>query len=280
MSQFNLGARGHDITAADTPEALAKILKANNIENIQLALGMSFPKMPSQAKNLSPGMGTYFKNIFAKEGIQIAILSCYINMIHPDLKIREEALQKFISYVKYARYFGASMVASETGGVLEKIIFTEKNYTPEAFAKVVDSVKQLVAAGEKYGVMIAIEPGLNHPLYSLEKVQQLITEVNSDYLGIILDPVNLLNAQTYQQEVELVQSAFEMFGEKIVAVHLKDFTIENEKLIPTNFGDGLTKNKEILEIIDQYKPHLNIILEETKDEALGKAKEKIDQFYL
>lgn len=57
-------------------------------------------------------MGAAIKRELAKEDVQVGILSCYINMIHPDLEIREQLLQKFESYLRHARYFGAAMVAS------------------------------------------------------------------------------------------------------------------------------------------------------------------------
>ena len=47
--------------------------------------------------------GNISKNILAKEGISVGILSCYINMIHPDLSVRETVLRQFERYLQYAR---------------------------------------------------------------------------------------------------------------------------------------------------------------------------------
>ena len=75
--------------------------------------------------------------------------------------------------------FGASMVASETDVFCRKSNIRKKNFTDEAFAEAVSVIRRLVKAGEKYQMMVGIEPGLNHPVYSLERVEQLIQAVDS-----------------------------------------------------------------------------------------------------
>ncbi len=224
--------------------------------------------MSSGANEINSGMGNYVKRVLEKQEVSVGILSCYINMIHPDLKIREELLTKFEQYLHYASSFGASMVASETGCVLPEIQYTEENFTDEAFAEAVSVIRRLVKAGEKYQMMVGIEPGLNHPVYSLARVEQLIQAVDSDYLGIILDPANLITSTNYQEQVQLVEEAFERFGEKICAVHLKDFRVEQEKIVPVNLGDGVIEYTKIKEIIKKNRPYLYVVLEETKNDGI------------
>jgi len=268
---LNITVRGHDLSGVTSVKDLAEQTKKQGIHNLQLALGMSFPDMPSGAANLNPGMGAAIKRELAKEDVQVGILSCYINMIHPDPEIREQLLQKFESYVRHARYLGAAMVASETGCVLPEIQYTEDNFTDEAFADMVAVIRRLVKAGEAAGMLVGIEPGLNHPLYSLERVEQLVAAVQSDYLGIIFDPSNLITSEDYQHQVAMVERAFERFGDKIVAVHLKDFIFEDGQIIPVNLGEGLIDYAAIAGIIAKHKPLSYVVLEETKDDHIGKA---------
>lgn len=265
---LNITIRGHDLSQVQTIEDLAEKTKEQGIHTLQLALGLSFPEMSSGANEINSGMGNYVKRVLEKQEVSVGILSCYINMIHPDLTIREELLTKFEQYLRYASSFGASMVASETGCVLPEIQYTEENFTDEAFAEAVSVIRRLVKAGEKYQMMVGIEPGLNHPVYSLERVEQLIQAVDSDYLGIILDPTNLITSTNYQEQVQLVEEAFERFGEKICAVHLKDFRVEQEKIVPVNLGDGVIEYTKIKEIIKKNRPYLYVVLEETKDDGI------------
>ena len=265
---LNITIRGHDLSQVQTIEDLAEKTKEQGIHTLQLALGLSFPEMSSGANEINSGMGNYVKRVLEKQEVSVGILSCYINMIHPDLTIREELLTKFEQYLRYASSFGASMVASETGCVLPEIQYTEENFTDEAFAEAVSVIRRLVKAGEKYQMMVGIEPGLNHPVYSLARVEQLIQAVDSDYLGIILDPTNLITSTDYQEQVQLVEEAFERFGEKICAVHLKDFRVEQEKIVPVNLGDGVIEYTKIKEIIKKNRPYLYVVLEETKDDGI------------
>ncbi|MDU5336842.1 sugar phosphate isomerase/epimerase family protein [Enterococcus sp.] len=276
---LNLAIRGHDLSNVTTVEALAEKTQAENIQTLQLALGLSFPDWPSDAENLTPGLGQYVKGILQKRDIQVGILSCYINMIHPDKIVREAALTKFESYVRHARYFGATMVATETGNVLPEICYTKKNYTDEAFEEMVQVIQRLVKVGEQHQMLIGIEPGLNHPLYSLKRVEQLLQRIDSEYLGIVLDPTNLITSDTYHRQVNLVEQAFERFGEKIVAFHLKDYHIQNNKIIPVNLGTGMIDYPAICRLIAKKKPGMFVVLEETKDQAIQEAVQLIQQVW-
>ncbi|EOH59673.1 sugar phosphate isomerase/epimerase family protein [Enterococcus mundtii] len=271
MMKLNLVARGHDLSHVQTVDDLAKKVSQQKISTLQLALSRSFPTLPSDGQAINAGMRQYMKNILAKEGISVGILSCYINMIHPDLFVRETVLRQFERYLQYAASFGATMVATETGSVSEAG-YTEKNFSEEAFSQIVEAIRQLVRAGEKYRMMVGIEPGLNHPLYSLDRVAELIETIDSDYLGIILDPTNLIIAENHHQQVGLVEEAFERFGEKICGLHLKDYLVSDEgKIIPADLGTGLIDYEAIVTIAQEHRPYLYIVLEETKDDALKHA---------
>ena len=74
-------------------------------------------------------------------------------------------------------------------------------------------IQRFVRVGEKYQIMVGIEAGLNHPLYSNQRIAELIERVPSDYLGIIYDPTNLITAKTAADQVALVEEAFTLFGE-------------------------------------------------------------------
>lgn len=233
--------------------------------------------MPSNGMNINPGMGRFFQQKLQESHVEVGILSCYINMIHPDLNQREELLQQFESYLENAKYFGATMVASETGCVLPDIQFTEANFTDEAFEELVVVIRRLTLVAEKHGTYLGIEAGLNHPLHSIEKIAKLLRIVDSDYLKIILDPTNLIDASNYLNQVDLVEKAYQLFGDKIIAVHLKDFIIENNEVVPTNLGDGLIKYPEILSVIKTHRPYSFVVLEETQNDKISRAVQLIEE---
>ena len=274
--KLNLVARGHDLTTVQSVDDLAKKASEQEISTLQLALSRSFPDLATDSHAINPGMGHYIKQSLAKEDVSVGILSCYINMIHPNLSVRETVLRQFERYLQYAASFGATMVATETGSVSEAG-YTEKNFSDEAFSQIVEAIRQLVRAGERHRMMVGIEPGLNHPLYSLDRVAELIATIDSDYLGIILDPTNLITAENHHQQVGLVEEAFERFGEKICGLHLKDYLVSDEgEIVPVDLGTGMIDYEAIVKIAQKHRPYLYIVLEETKDDGLKHAVSILD----
>ena len=73
-----------------------------------------------------------------------------------------------------------------------------------------------------HNVRCAVETVWVHPLCSPEKTAQLISDVGSDNLYAILDPVNLLESDADPRRAEKTRRAIELYGNKILAVHWKD----------------------------------------------------------
>lgn len=269
--KFNIGIRGHDFDKVEDVKVLARKIKLKGINSIQFAPAISFPNIPFEEENMNPGMGKYYRKNFEQEGIDIAILSCYINMIHPDLTTRQANINKFKKYLSVARSFGADMVATETGCVDAEIHYTENNFSDEAFEMVVKSVKELVDHAEKVGMIVAIEGGKNHPIHTPERMKELIDRVNSKNMQVVLDVTNYLMPNTYQNQRDIIDSSFALFGSELVAIHLKDFIVKNGIIEPVAIGTGEMDFEYLLEKVNKEKPFLNLIMEETKEKDVSKS---------
>jgi hypothetical protein len=57
------------------------------------------------------------------------------------------------------------------------------------------------------------------------KSNDFFTKTLKRFFYYILDPTNLIRVDIDKTYLEIVEEAFECFGEKIVAFHLKDFII-------------------------------------------------------
>lgn len=267
---FQLTVRGHDLKNYGSPEELAQKIAAQNIHNIQFALNKSFPQW-AEPEQLSPGLGRFFKRVFGQSHVQVALLSCYCNLIHPDLEKREAILSRFETYLAHAKYFDAAMVASETGSVLPNMGYTEENFSDAVFDDLVQVIKRLVQVAKRHQVMLGIEAGLNHPLSSIDRIQELLERVPSDYLGIIFDPTNLITAKNYQEQVALTREAFSRFGDAIVCLHLKDYQVIDGKIKVVPLGEGMIDYQQLLAITAEYKPYCYVVLEGTTEDAMQPA---------
>ncbi|MBY0144427.1 sugar phosphate isomerase/epimerase [Neobacillus niacini] len=264
MEMLNIGIRAHDIENLPLEE-LGQEVAGKGLTSVQLALSKSLEGVNTELGSLSPGFARYVANAFAKHNVQIAVLGCYFNMIHPDLDERRKGMERFKEHIRFAKDFGCSIVATETGNVNPEIFYTEENFKEEPFLEVVESVSELVKEAEKFGVIVGIEAGVNHPIYSPKVMKRLLDSINSNNLQVILDPVNLLTIDTYQNQEEIFQEAMDLFGDRVVILHAKDFTIENNQLVPTAVGKGLLNYEYIIKEIKKKKPFINILLEETKE---------------
>ncbi|MGI8384324.1 sugar phosphate isomerase/epimerase family protein [Robertmurraya sp. P23] len=274
---MNIGIRAHDIENRPLEE-LVKEIAGKGLTSVQLALSKSFDSINTELGSLSPGLARCIGNEFSKQHIQIAVLGCYFNMIHPDLVERRKGIERFKEHIRFARDFGCSIVATETGNVNADIIYTEDNFKEEPFLEVVESVRELVQEAEKFGVIVGIEAGVNHPVYSPKVMKRLLDTIPSNNLQVILDPVNLLTIDTYENQEEIFQEAMELFGDRVVVLHAKDFIIQNNQLTTTAVGKGLLNYDFILKLIKEKKPYMNILLEDTKepyiDESVAFLKER------
>jgi L-ribulose-5-phosphate 3-epimerase len=192
-------------------------------------------------------------------------------MIHPDLSLRRQSLQLFKEHIQYARDFGCSIVGTETGNVYPEIKYTEDNFHEKPFLEVVESVKELVEEAEKFGVIVGIEAGVNHPIYSPKVMKRLLDEIPSNNLQMIFDPANLLTAQNYLQQDEIFTEAIELFDNRIAIVHAKDFVIKDGKLQFTPVGKGLLNYDKVFQLIKSKKPFINILMEGTQEPYINES---------
>ena len=264
--ELNLGIRAHDVQDQETIDGLAKEVAGKGLTGVQLALGKSFPELNTSVGSLSPGLARHIGDQFRNNNVQIAVLGCYIHTIHPDKEKRQSELERFKEHIRFARDFGCSIVGTETGNVNEKTGYTVDNFEEQPFLEVVESVRELVEEAEKFGVIVAIEAGINHPVHTAQKLRRLIDLIDSPNLQVIFDPANLLDPYNYERQEEIFQEAMDLLGDHIVIMHAKDFIIDEDgwiKMVPV--GTGLLDYDAVFKLVKPKKPHLNVLLEATQE---------------
>ncbi|WP_462413041.1 sugar phosphate isomerase/epimerase family protein [Neobacillus sp. Marseille-QA0830] len=260
----NIGIRAHDVP--DLPlEELTKEIAGKGLTGVQLALAKSFPDINTGLGSLSPGLARHIGDAFRNENLQVAVLGCYINMIHPDPVERRKVLDRFKEHIRYACDFGCSIVGTETGNVHAEIHYTEENFAEQPYQDVVESVRELVSEAEKFGVIVGIEGGINHPIHTPQRMKRLLDDIPSNNLQVIFDPANFLSMENYQHQEQVFEEAFELFGDRIAIVHAKDIVIEDNwiKMVPV--GKGILNYDAVFKYLKYQKPLINILLEDTRE---------------
>ena len=270
MKNLNIGVRAHDFSPG-TPEQVALELSQYPISCVQLALPKSFPFIEDDPELLTEAFARRTARAFADENLQIGVLGCYINPVHPDPASREASLSWFEKHLELASAFGCNIVGTETGSRNADCTFHPDNLTASAFDDLVESVSRLAATAEKYQVNVGIEGVAHHHIInSAERMAELLKQVNSPNAKVIYDPVNLYpQTMTGRQEDELNKS-LAIFGDRIVAIHCKDYVLNNhnkEGDLPS--GTGRMNHRHLLAWIQKNAPDVPVILENTSHENVS-----------
>jgi sugar phosphate isomerase/epimerase len=261
---MTIGVRGHDF-GRNSLELLISKIKNKGFDSIQLALPKALEGFNTGLGSLNPGMAHYIGEAFRKSHIQIAVLGCYINPIASDEAELRQGIDRFKECIRYARSLGSTIVATETGWLDKGWLEEKENIEEKRFNKLVDTVKELVQEAEKFGIFVGIEPVASHTINSPEKMKRLIDEINSSNLQVVFDPVNLITIDNYHNQEEIISKSLELFGDKIVAVHCKDFVVDKDSVKVVAAGKGQLNYNLLAAYLKENKPFINCLLEDIQE---------------
>ena len=203
-----LGVRAHDFGRFPAGDSRAKL--PAGLTCVQLALSKAIAGVELAPGMLNPGLAFHIGRAFHRHNVQIAVLGCYINPIHPDPKTRRALLGLFKEHLRYARDFGCGLVALETGSVNADYSFHSDNHGERAFQQLLESIGELVAEAEKFGVLVGIEGVTRHVVSTPAKMKTVLDTIQSNNLQVVFDPVNLLSVDNCQDPDRVIQESFEL----------------------------------------------------------------------
>lgn len=261
---MTIGIRAHDF-GRNPLELLISKIKSKGFNSIQLAIPKVLDGFNTGLGSLNPGMAHHIGEAFRKNDIQIAILGCYINPVASDEAELRQGIDRFKECIRYASSLGSTIVATETGWLDKGWLEEKENVEEKRFNKLVDTVKELVKEAEKFGIFVGIEPVASHTINSPEKMKRLIDEVNSSNLQVVFDPVNLITIDNYSNQEQIMGKSLELFGDKIVAVHCKDFVVDEGSVRIVAAGKGQLNYKLFAAYLKENKPFINCLLEDIQE---------------
>ncbi|MEK3767314.1 sugar phosphate isomerase/epimerase family protein [Paenibacillus sp. FSL R5-0887] len=245
-------------------KSLTATLQNYDIDFVQLALSKAIQDIDTSTGKLSPGLASYIGEQFDKAGIRIGVLGCYINPVHPDPVIRRAEINRFKEHLRYARQFGAPMVATETGALTTFQAQDPIHYEAIGWDTLRATVEELAEEAEKWGVFLGLEGVCTHTLSTPDKMRRILDEVPSSCIGVVLDPCNFIGTAAHLQD-QIVDDSFRLFGDRIILAHLKDIYQDGEKAYHGKAGSGVFHTEAFLRKLQGYKPMIDVSLEDIKD---------------
>ena len=270
QGNFRVGVRAHDFGRLPAEELAARI-EARGLSCVQLAVGKAISVPEIGPGKLSPGLAYDIGCAFRRHNLQIAVLGCYVNPIHPDPAVRRAGLDWFHEHLRFTRDFGCSLVALETGSVNADYSPNPANQSVAAYKELIGSLAELVEEAERCGAIVGVEGVTSHVASTPMKLKRVLDDLSSKHVQVVFDPVNFLSVDNYKDQDRLIAEAFDLFGDRIVAVHAKDFTVTDGVLRMLPSGTGQLDNARLFGRLAKLKPGSNVLLEEVNDENVQKA---------
>ena len=264
-----IGIRLHDLKIGTLEEVKEAILK-QGFEAIQLVFKKALRDEENKPLLFSYDNALKVQECFKNTNIKVAMLGAYFNPVHSNKELVKSNIEYFKEHLKYAHLLNAQYVGTETGSYNDdKWTYNPKNQTEEGYQETMQVFKELAKCAEEYKTTILMEPAYGHVIYSVEQLKRAIDELNSSYVKVTIDLFNLLYIGNYLNYKDIFHKAMITFKNDIKIIHLKDFYIENDKMIQCGLGKGIIDFKYIMKEIKENCPDATLIFEGVTGEDIS-----------
>ncbi|MDR1736542.1 MAG: sugar phosphate isomerase/epimerase [Oscillospiraceae bacterium] len=274
---MNIGIRFHDTEDISFEERVANI-KEQGFGCAHVALNKSFAGFAGDTA-MTPGFAMYLKKVFARNEIDIAVLGCYLNLLHPDPEKLKSIQETYRAHIRFASVLGCGVVGTETGCPNPEYRYVPECHSDKCFDAFARNLAPVVEDAERFGVILGIEPVWNHSVYDAAHARRLLSILASPNVKIILDPVNLLCAINADSAQSVIDEAIELLGEDVAVLHIKDYIREGNAVRSVAAGFGQMDYTSIMRFAKREKPYIHATLENTTPDNAEKALENVRAAY-
>ncbi|WP_062119903.1 sugar phosphate isomerase/epimerase family protein [Aureimonas sp. AU40] len=185
---------------------------------------MACSGLPAMPDAVSPTEAERVASAARAAGVGLVALSGTYNMIHPDPARREEGHRRLEALAAAAPALGTRLVTLCTGtrDPDDQWRGHADNGSPEAWRDLLRSMETALAIAERHEIDLGIEPELANVVDGAAKARRLIDELGSPRLRIVLDPANLFEIASAEEQRRLVSEAVDLLGDRIAMGHAKD----------------------------------------------------------
>jgi sugar phosphate isomerase/epimerase len=200
-------------------------------------------------------------------GIVIAEIGAWhANPISPDDATRARGLERCRVQLALAERVGARCCVNVAGSRgAEWDAPHPDNLSPDTFALIVDSVREILDAVQPSRTYYTLEPMPFTLPDSPDSYLALLRAVDRERFAVHLDPVNFINtpAKLYDNAA-LVRECFAKLGPHIRSVHAKDIVLEPRLTVhleEVRPGLGVFDLEVLLREVDRLDPEMPLLVE-------------------
>ena len=182
--------------------------------------------LPTMPEVIEPALAAAIRQAHAQRGITMAAVSGTFNMIHPDLAQRRAGMDRLRVLAAACADLGIGLITLSTGtrNIENMWAAHPDNQSADAWADLLAAMASAVRIAEEVGVTLAFEPEVSNVVDSAPRARQLLDEIRSPRLKVVMDGANLFHAGELPQMTSILHEAFDLLGADIVLAHAKDLS--------------------------------------------------------
>jgi sugar phosphate isomerase/epimerase len=163
----------------------------------------------------------HVREAFDSKGIFVAEVAQYRHSLIADSN--PEVRKKGIEAVKKSLRDSQALNAYCTGvgKLAEGDWWSEKTWH-----LLIEGTREVAEEAEALKVNLAFHPSNQGPLDTPERLRQLLDEVDSPRIKVMLDIVNLITHRTYYDTTSFINYVFDLLGDAIIGAHAKDVYLD------------------------------------------------------
>lgn len=221
--------------------------------------------------------------ILRDAGVEVAQCNPqYEMLVDPAENHRALGIQQLRAAARCARWLGAQTTYIRPGSLSPAGPWKPhpENTRLRTIERLVDSLRQVVTAGEDEGVPYALEGADCSPLDTPERIRDVLEAVGSPAMRFNADPVNLIGSlKDLYDNASVTNRLFDLCGPWIVCAHVKDIayieslTIHLEE-VP--LGEGVFDQATFARRFEQTCPDGFFMLEHLRDDEYPRARANLD----
>lgn len=211
----------------------------------------------------SPDLIEPFVSLLTENGIEIAALAGYRNLVAPDPAVRRENIDYIARCLEHATRFGTSVVATETGtrNPASDWLHSPENRSAATWALLCEALEELVSVAERHCALLALEATVSNVLATESQIEELFERFPSPNLQLVLDPYNYVSRHLLPAQKRITAAFLDRCEHRFVLAHLKDVRLEGAGVTTPEFGTGSFEQRPYLEFLRERRPDLPLILE-------------------
>lgn len=192
-----------------------------------------------QCDAIPPETAASVRQLFSVSPVHPATLSATYNLVHPDDEVLRQSLAYMASLIRFAGAAGIENAAICTGSNHPTNMWAgyPENVSDASWQRLRTSLETLLPLCQEQRVRLLIEPEPANVVSSAERARRLLDELDTPWLGIIMDGSNLFTSAG-QDMARTLTEAFDLLAGDVYVAHAKDFLAEGEEIrfVPAGMG--------------------------------------------